>query len=437
MTTLPGTELAATGNYTGLIDFGPGQITPPLGAPSAWLAVYEADGTPRWVQSFDGPSSDDGIGVGADDAGFVYFAMNSAGAVPFTNGVTTTQFGTYLAKLKPSDGGVTWLAQFGSGSGASGASLAMNRLVTAPSGMSVMGGFFRGNLTVVGGSPCLSTYGTGGVQTDSWTTIGVSLTGGCLWARTLSCGGSASNALDVAIDPVSQDSYSVGYLGSGMCFGDGTTAATVNNPAPGSLGLERLNSTGTFQAIASFPALPGGAARMVFGKNGRLWVAGVIDPNGEQDSGFPELGGSDLYLFQAVGFDLTMVPGTFKIFGSDGDDSLARLATAPNGDLFLAGKLGGSTLTFGANVLDAGKAGDAGMVLLRMRVQSDGGLGMDPVRRIEASGTLLQPSALVIDKNGTPLVGGQLHGTLDFGALDGAKTVSQTPAGLFFGRPSP
>ncbi len=121
----PDGSIAVTGSYSGgTLDLDTVVLRPEAELSDQFVAVLEADGTPRWGMNLGDGSTERIQAVVATDAGVVVGGWHADDALSFGGDTVAQEFDAYLAKL--TDGAVTWLVQIGGAGNQSVAGLGWN-----------------------------------------------------------------------------------------------------------------------------------------------------------------------------------------------------------------------------------------------------------------------------------------------------------------------
>lgn len=318
-----------------------------------------------------GRAHEEGKGIGADNAGNLYLLMTLDDLASFgpDAGTLPSAFpaGTFMAalvRLKPDGGEGVWVAPIHTGS--NGTTYA-DVSATAPNGISAVGGNGTGaaDFRGVNGAPCtfpnavssssyfyyLLTYNSAGV---------------CVNSLAFGCGPSAT--LDVAVDPVTGDTYGLFELNTTTAPITCNINGTNVNVSQRTLGIGRSSLDGGF--ARTFLPVTSGTPAKIAAQNGRVWVAGTFSGSLALDAGITTAGDSDIFMVSVDNVSLNVIPKSVQRLGSSGDERVVGLDYKNDGSLWLTADFTGASLNLGAGEMDAGVDGGRAIVAAQFTVNA-------------------------------------------------------------------
>jgi hypothetical protein len=144
----PDGSVAVTGHFSGLTDFGAGNVASASGSDDAYVAVYEPDGELRWVEHYGDANQQAGTNVAVLTGGEVAFVGTFTGTMNFGNGggtLNTASMNGFVAVLN-AQGTAQWSAMPGGDPNYYG----LVTIAAAGDGDVVFGGGFSGTMTFGG-----------------------------------------------------------------------------------------------------------------------------------------------------------------------------------------------------------------------------------------------------------------------------------------------
>lgn len=276
-----------------------------------FLAKYDKYGNRKWIRQFGSSASDDSRAVAVDARGDVYIVGNTSGTL-VTGGGTSGDI--FLAKYDR-NGNRKWIRQFGSTEFDDGAM-----------GVAVDG---RGNVYLTGYAQGSLNETNPNPGTDDAFIAKYDKNGNRKWVHQLgTTGGDYANSVAVTS---AGDAYIGGYTDGALAPSDGTGQDAF---------IAKYDRNGNRKWVRQFGTAGSETVNgLAIGRSGSVIVVGATD--GVLVPGSPTLG-SALDGF-AMKYDRNGIRKWANQFGSGTNDELLAVATATNGDIFVAGYTQGTT----------------------------------------------------------------------------------------------
>ncbi|MCC6521510.1 MAG: hypothetical protein IT373_02505 [Polyangiaceae bacterium] len=392
-----GGSVTVAGRYAGTLPVDPGGPLPDGGGgkTNAFLARLDASGGHVWSAGYGSADDEEARAVAVNAAGEACFGGSARSAVYIAGGwlVPAGAEDAFFGQVGAA-GTENWGAFAGDGSAQALAAAALT-----PGGDILLGGTFRGALTIAG-MPLVAAVSDGVVAR-------LTVLGDSVWAVAL---GSTTGAevLGVASDTAGE------ALVTGSFTGVLTLGADVLTAQGGAdLFVARLDAAGAPVWARSFGAAGDQVGRAIaVAPSGDVVVVGTNDGSLDFGSGaLTSAGGRDGFV--AV-LDASGAERWSRGLGAQGDDTVEGVAVRANDSLVVVGSFEGS-VDFGGGTLASAGGADAFVLALA----DDGAHHFS-----HAYGSAGDDAAhaVAVDAGGRSFVTGEVSGTVDFGG--GALTSS-------------
>ena len=324
-----------TGQYNGIVDFGPSTSLTSAGSGDAFVAKYDTNGTVRWATSIGGTSSNFGYGIATDSSGNVYVTGHYNGIVDFGPSTSLTSAGSgdaFVAKYNTS-GTVQWATSIGGTGYDTG-----NGIATDSSGNVYVTGRYNGTANF-GPSTSLTGAGSGDAYVAKYDTSGT-----VQWAKSI--GGTLYDiGYGIATDSGGNVYVTGDYRGTAD-FGSGTSLTSAGS---GDVYVAKYDTSGTVQWARGI----GGTVASVFGygiatdSSGNVYVTGEYYGTADFGSGTSLTGAGISRDAFVAKYNTSGTVQWAKSIGGTATDSGQGIATDSSGNVYVTGRYNG-TANFGS-----------------------------------------------------------------------------------------